>query len=152
MSGPDNPAETVAAWQSGDVSEPNELQTIAAIAIGGVVGSSARWAVATQLTPGAVDGFPWQTFVVNVIGCLLIGIAAGRIDRPSIAWAFVATGVLGGFTTMSGFAVQLNDFAEAGETTTMVTYLAATLVVGFGALAAGERLSGSVDDDPEGIE
>ena len=152
MSGPDNPAATVAAWQSGDVSEPNERQTIAAVAIGGVIGSAGRWAVATQLTPDAADGFPWQTFVVNVVGCLLIGVAAGRIGRPSIAWAFVATGVLGGFTTMSGFAVQLNEFAEAGDTATMVTYLAATLTTGFGALALGEWLSGRADNDPEGIE
>jgi CrcB protein len=152
VSGPGNPAETVAAWQSGDVSEQNELQTIAAIAIGGVVGSTARWAVGTQLAPDGTDGFPLYTFVVNVIGCLLIGLAASRVARPSIAWAFLATGVLGGFTTMSGFAVQLNDLAEAGETTTMVLYLAATLAGGFAALIGAERLSGHTGDDPEGIE
>lgn len=139
-------------WQSGDVSEPNELPTIAAVAIGGVVGSTARWAVGTQLAPDGVDGFPWHTLLVNVVGCLLIGVAAGRITRPSIAWAFVATGVLGGFTTMSGFAVQLNDLAEAGETATMVTYLVVTLTAGFGALVAAEWLNGPVDQDPEGIE
>lgn len=134
------------------MSEPREPQTIAAVAIGGVIGATARWAVGTQLSPGAIEGFPWHTFVVNVVGCLLIGVAAARIARPSIAWAFVATGVLGGFTTMSGLAVELNDLAEAGETTTLVTYLVATLVVGFGALLAAERLNGHLSDDPEGIE
>ena len=78
--------------------------------------------------------------------------AAARLTRPSIAWAFLATGVLGGFTTMSGFAVQLNDLAEAGETAMLVTYLAATLAVGFGVLLAAERLNGHLSDDPEGIE
>lgn len=152
MSGPDNPVDRVTAWQSGDVSEPSELQTIAAVAIGGVIGSTARWAVGTQLAPDGTDGFPLHILVVNVIGCMLIGVAAARISRPSIAWAFVATGVLGGFTTMSGLAVTLNDLAESGETATMVTYLAVTLAAGFGALLAAERLGGRVEDDPEGIE
>ena len=83
---------------------------------------------------------------------LLIGVVAARITRPSIAWAVVATGVLGGFTTMSGFAVELNNLAEAGKTTTMVTYLVATVAAGFAALAAAEQLSGPVDDNPGGIE
>ncbi len=139
-------------WQSGDVSEPSEPQTIVAVAIGGIVGSTARWGVGTQLAPDGIDGFPLHILLVNVIGCLLIGVAAARIARPSVAWAFVATGVLGGFTTMSGLAVTLNDLAESGETTTMVTYLVVTLAAGFGALLAAEWLSGAADDDPEGIE
>ena len=53
---------------------------------------------------------------------------------------------------MSGFAVELNDLAEAGETATMVTYLVATLAAGFAALVAAERVNGHVADDPEGIE
>ena len=152
MSGPDNPVDGVTAWQSGGVSEPSELQTIIAVAIGGVIGSTARWAVGTQLAPDGTDGFPLHILVVNVIGCLLIGVAAARISRPSIAWALVATGVLGGFTTMSGLAVTLNDLAESGETATLVTYLVVTLAAGFGALLAAERLGGQIEDDPEGIE
>ena len=42
---------------------------------------------------------------VNVVGSLAIGVAAARVARGSIAWAFIVTGVLGGFTTMSGLAV-----------------------------------------------
>lgn len=134
------------------MSEPNEPQTIAAVALGGVIGASARWAAGTLFAPHAITGFPWHTFVVNVVGCLLIGVAAARLARPSIAWAFVATGVLGGFTTMSGFVVELNDLADAGATGTLVTYLAATVVVGFGALLGAERAHGHLVDDPEGIE
>ena len=152
MSGPDNPVDGVTAWQSGDVSEPNELHTTIAVAIGGVIGATVRWAVGTQLAPDSTDGFPLHILVVNVIGCMLIGVAAARISRPSIAWAFVATGVLGGFTTMSGLAVTLNDLAESGETTTLVTFLVVTLAAGFGALLAAERLGGQVEDDPRGIE
>ena len=134
------------------MSEPSEPQTIAAVALGGVIGASARWAVGTQLAPDAVGSFPWHTFVVNVVGCLAIGLVAARVERPSVAWAFVATGVLGGFTTMSGFAVELNDLADTGESTTLVAYLVATVVVGFGVLLGAEWWSGSAEDDPSGIE
>ncbi len=152
MSGPDNPVDRASAWQSGDVSEPNELQTTIAVAIGGVIGATVRWAVGTQLAPDGTDGFPLDVLVVNVTGCMLIGVTAARISRPSIAWAFVATGVLGGFTTMSSLAVTLNELAESGETATLVTYLVVTLAAGFGALLAAERLGGQVEDDPGGIE
>jgi CrcB protein len=134
------------------VSEPNEPQTIAAVALGGVIGASARWAIGTQLAPDGMAGFPWHTFVVNVVGCLLIGVAASRLTRPSLAWAFASTGVLGGFTTMSGFAVDLNRLAESGATGVLVTYLVATLTVGFVALLVAERRYGHLADDPEGIE
>ena len=133
----------------------DELSTIAVIASGGAIGASARWAVATQLAPSNLDGFPWHTFAVNVLGCLLIGLASTRIARPSIAWSFASTGLLGGFTTMSAFAVELNDLAESGAIATMLAYLASTLVIGFAVLAVAEAVPGPVDDvaeGPEGIE
>ena len=130
----------------------DELPTIAVVATGGAIGASARWAVGNPLAPSTPDGFPWHTFTVNVVGCFLIGLASTRIVRPSIAWSFTSTGVLGGFTTMSAFAVELNDLADNGETTTMVAYLLATLVVGFAALAIAEAAGGTVDDASEGSE
>ncbi len=127
-----------------------ELRTSVAVAIGSVIGASARWAVGTQLAPDAVDRFPWHTFAVNMIGCALIGLAATRIRRPSLRWDLVATGGLGGFTTMSAFAVELNDLVDAGAGEVAVAYLVASILVGFVVLAAAEALAGSVDDAAEG--
>ena len=90
-----------------------------------------------------------------MLGCFLVGLAATRFHRGSLVWAFVATGILGGFTTMSGFAVELNDLAEAGRSGVMITYLVATLGAGFVALTAAEMIGGPIDDTsqgPEGIE
>lgn len=129
-----------------------EVTAAAAVAVGGTLGATARWAVGTQLAPEAPDGFPWSTFAVNVLGCLLIGLASTRIRRPTLLWSFVATGVLGGFTTMSSFAVELNDLADAGATDTMVAYLVATLVAGYGALLVAQIPAGRVDDIAEGPE
>jgi CrcB protein len=111
-----------------------------AVAIGGAIGAGARWlaGVPFDVTPGM---FPVRTLAVNVLGCLLIGIAAGRLHRESLAWAFAVTGVLGGFTTMSAFAQELNDLVDADRTGLMIVYLTATLAGGMVALLAAERVS-----------
>ena len=114
------------------------VRTVAAVSFGGVLGSAARWGVGEliEVEPGS---FPWATLVVNVVGCLLIGVAATRVDRGGVAWAGLVTGGLGGFTTMSAFAQELNDLADADRTAMVTVYLAVTLVAGLGALVAGER-------------
>ena len=129
-----------------------ELQTSIAVAAGGALGASARWGVGEAVAPAGAGGFPWHTFGINVLGCLLIGLTATRIRRGTTAWAFVATGLLGGFTTMSSFAVELNDLAEADASSTLVVYLVATLGAGFVALAAAEALGGPIDDSAAGTE
>ena len=135
--------------------DPSELQTIGAVAAGGVIGAAGRWAVAEQVLRDVPDGFPWAIFTINVLGCLLIGIVSSRFRRGSLAWAFVATGLLGGFTTMSSFAVELNQRAGDESTGSALVYAVATLVAGFAALAIGEAIRGPIDDaalGPEGVE
>jgi CrcB protein len=133
----------------------SELQTTGAIAAGGALGATGRWAIAEELLSDVPDGFPWAIFTVNVLGCLLIGVVSSRVDRGSLTWAFVATGVLGGFTTMSSFAVELNELAGDDSTGAAVVYALATLVAGFVALAIGDAIRGPIDDaglGTEGIE
>lgn len=137
-------------WQSGDVSWHDELWSVAAVAVGGVSGASARWALTELIGPPESGTFPWATLVANLIGCLLIGAVATRIERPSLGWDLVATGLLGGFTTMSAFAVELNDLADAGSTTTLMAYLLATVAGGAGAVMIAESFPGAVDDAAEG--
>lgn len=107
-------------------------EALAVVALGGIIGSSARWAVGTQVgaTPGV---WPWSTLVVNVVGCALIGWAARRLRRGSLGWDFVVTGVLGGFTTMSAFAVELNELVDADRSTLAIVYAMSTLLAGVGA-------------------
>lgn len=109
---------------------------MAAVAAGGSIGATARWAVGTTFDIPA-GGWPWPTLIVNVVGCLLIGFAAAHIERGSLRWDTVVTGLLGGFTTMSSFAVELNTMVDMGRTGTAVAYGAVTLVAGVGAVAVG---------------
>ncbi|TLS43300.1 fluoride efflux transporter CrcB [Streptomyces montanus] len=109
---------------------------VAVVAAGGALGASARYA-ASLIWPAQTGAFPWATFWVNVSGCAVIGVfmvvitdvwAAHRLVRP-----FFGTGVLGGFTTFSTYAVDIQKLVDAGRPRAGLGYLAATLV---GALAA----------------
>ncbi|GGJ41499.1 putative fluoride ion transporter CrcB 1 [Streptomyces brasiliensis] len=104
---------------------------IAAVAVGGAIGACARYGAAL-MWPTAQGAFPWTTLWVNVIGCGIIGVfmviitdvwAAHRLVRP-----FFGTGVLGGFTTFSTYAVDIQRLMDGGRATTGLLYLAATMV------------------------
>ncbi|WP_369241106.1 fluoride efflux transporter CrcB [Streptomyces sp. R21] len=110
---------------------------VAAVALGGGVGASARYGAA-QLWPVQTGGFPWTTFWVNVVGCAVIGVfmvvitdvwAAHRLVRP-----FFGTGVLGGFTTFSTYAVDIQKLVDTGHPRTGLAYLAATLLAALAAV------------------
>ncbi|WP_433505640.1 fluoride efflux transporter CrcB [Pseudonocardia halophobica] len=111
-----------------------------AVAVGGALGALARWGVGLGLptTPGA---FPWGTFLINVSGCLAIGVllvvvtelrTAHPLVRP-----FLATGVLGGFTTFSTFSVDAQHLLLGGHVGLAVAYLAGTLVAAVAATWLG---------------
>ncbi len=109
-----------------------------AIALGGAVGSLVRWAVV-----GIIDdpSWPWPVLVVNVVGGALLGWMVGRGGLGSAPLtAAVGVGFCGGLTTMSALAVEVARLGRDGEMVTATGYLAATLVVGLAAAAAGLAL------------
>lgn len=113
--------------------------TLAVVAAGGAIGASLRWMLAETLGAADPATWEWATLVVNVVGSFAIGITARRFGPGAIAWSFTATGVLGGFTTFSTFAVVLNDLVDAGRPELAAAYGAVTLIAGVGAtwLAGG---------------
>ena len=99
------------------------------VAAGGVLGSLARYGL-TVAHPGLLT-----TMLINVTGSFLLGLLVGL--RPHGRWSrpFLGTGVLGGFTTMSAFAVQVVE-APVG---TAFGYAAGTVLLGLGAAELGRR-------------
>lgn len=117
---------------------------LGAVAVGGALGALARWG-AGPAVPAAPGAFPLATFAVNTVGCLLIGallvvltevVAAHPLARP-----FLATGVLGGFTTFSTYAVDVHAVARAGRPGVAVAYLLGTLLAALAATWLGARLA-----------
>lgn len=108
------------------------------VAAGGALGALARYALALALPvqPGA---FPWATLLTNVTGCLALGLLLA--SRPEDLWAraFVGTGVLGGFTTFSTFALETDRLIARQCGGRAAGYVAASLAAGLLAAAAGLR-------------
>jgi fluoride exporter len=130
-----SPREPVDSDLDGPV-QKRELAVLGVIAIGGAVGATARYLVGLAW-PTAAGGFPWATLAINVVGCALIGILMvlvaevwvnQRLLRP-----FLGTGILGGFTTFSTYAVDIQHLLAGGHPGTGLLYLAGTAA---GALVA----------------
>lgn len=111
------------------------------VALGGALGASARWAV--DMMAGGVPGTipPAATLGINLAGCFAIGmLAAFLFDRER--WrAFLGIGVLGGFTTFSGFAGDTVLFLRQGDVTVAAGYALLTVVGCVLAAALGARLA-----------
>ena len=90
--------------------------------------------------PGA---WPWATLAVNLLGALAIGvIATSRAVADGPAWVrpFAITGVLGGFTTFSAFALETGLMLDAGRGLLAAAYVLATMVAGLLAVRVGVLL------------
>ena len=122
-------------------------RVLAVISLGGVIGALSRYGLGLAFpTP---HGFPWTTFSINVLGCVLIGVLMVFVSdvwsgRPLVR-PFLGTGVLGGFTTFSTYAVDTVRLTNAGSAGIAMSYLvgtfiAAILAVYVGNLAARELL------------
>ncbi|WP_372442645.1 fluoride efflux transporter CrcB [Streptomyces pactum] len=108
-----------------------QARVVIAVAIGGGIGTAARYG-ASRLWPTPPEAFPWTTFAVNAVGCAAIGVLLVLIVETGTAHPlvrpFLGTGVLGGFTTFSTHAVDVQRLTEAGRTGTALGYLAATVL------------------------
>ena len=89
------------------------------VAIGGAVGASLRHLVNLAALRVVGAGFPWGTFAINVAGSLAMGVfielLARRFNASNELRLFVATGILGGFTTFSAFSLDFAVLWQRGE-------------------------------------
>ncbi len=119
------------------------LRRLLLVALGGTLGTAARLAVALSI-PDAV-GFPVATLAANLIGATLIGVLAARLPGSSDLRVFLGTGILGGFTTYSAFAVGTVQLWT--ETPVLAClYAIVTLVLGIAVAVIGMRVGRRRDE------
>ena len=112
---------------------------IFAAALGGSIGSAARYVVG--VSAGRLFGatFPWATLIINVAGSVLMGALAALIltrwDLSQAARIFLTVGVCGGFTTFSTFSLDAYSLIERGHLSSAVFYMVASAVLSIAALA-----------------
>jgi fluoride exporter len=113
---------------------------VVAVALGGALGTVARYELALA-APVSSGHFPWATFLANVAGSLVLGVAVVAVPevRPSssVARALVAVGFCGGLTTFSTLMVENVLLTRDGAVGVAALYLVISLLAGFAAVALG---------------
>lgn len=111
------------------------------VSAGGAIGAVARYGLGV-LWPTPPGDFPWATFVINVSGCLLIGMLT--VLMPAGWRPFVSLGILGGYTTFSAYAVDFQQLIAAGRAGLAIAYLGATVITALAAVYIGDGLGRAV--------
>jgi fluoride exporter len=116
------------------------------VAIGGAIGSIARYALSTVVLRATGTLFPLGTFVVNAVGCLCFGVIVGaaeqRFTLTPQARAFLLVGILGGFTTFSSYVFESAALIRDGQMGAAVVNVAGQVVAGLAAFWIGAALGG----------
>jgi CrcB protein len=124
--------------------------TILLIALGGALGSLARFYLSEAVALLAGPEFPWGTLLVNVSGSFVIGVVAGgggehgRWIESAFARQFLMVGVCGGYTTFSAFSLQTVGLIEAGEIGRAGAYVLASVALCLLATWAGYAAAAAV--------
>jgi len=118
------------------------MKSILLVGLGGFIGSVARYKLGGWVLHLTVqEKFPFSTFTVNVVGCLVVGVLAGLAERfelfgPEIR-LFLFTGLLGGFTTFSAFGLETVFLLRRGELLVAAMYVGASVLLGITAVWLG---------------
>jgi CrcB protein len=120
------------------------IRQIAIVAAGGAIGAVLRFGLSGWLQRLAPH-FPLGTLVVNVLGCLAIGVLmtlseeSGKVSVDTRL--FIAVGLLGAFTTFSTFGYETFGLLRRGETALALASVAANVLIGLGAVVAGRAIA-----------
>jgi fluoride exporter len=120
------------------------VKTLLYVVLGGGIGTGLRFGLNLLLKPETNTVFPIHTFVINAIGCLLMGIVFAYFLKQTahnpLMLTVVTTGILGGFTTFSAYAIESIQLFEARKGLIAITYIAASNLVGLIAAWLGYNL------------
>ena len=118
---------------------------IVAVGCGGFIGAVLRYLIGL-IPVNESTVFPIKTFLINVVGCILIGLIAVYAGKhaevnPKLI-LFLKVGICGGFTTFSTFALESTDLIKGGHAGVAVLYVLLSVIVGVSVVMSTEILVG----------
>ena len=121
------------------------LKTALIIAFGGGLGSILRYFTSVLVSKYWSSNFPLATFIVNSMGCLLLGFIIGLLEKNQLSdsrlkW-FLVTGICGGLTTFSAFGMENYNLFQNNNSLLAFVYIAMSIVIGLLAIWFGIFLS-----------
>ena len=117
------------------------VKSIMIVGLGGFIGTVARFLISRYFQVNVTSVFPWSTFIVNIVGCLLIGLIygiseKGEVFSPEIR-LFLTVGICGGFTTFSTFSNDAFLLARDQDWFRFALYTSLSLFIGLLAVYIG---------------
>ena len=103
------------------------------VALGGAIGATCRYVISNIVDKSIKGTFPISTFIINMLGCLLMGIFYGLSLKMNISEnyrAIIVSGILGAFTTFSTFSMEGFTMLKNGEYLLMLSYILVSIIVG----------------------
>lgn len=118
--------------------------TALAVLLGGGLGAAARYLIDSAVRRRTSGRFPYGTLLVNALACLALGLVAGAFAAGHVGARteyLLGTGVCGGMSTFSTFAVEAVELAGRRRLLATATYLVASLLLGIAAVAGGYQIT-----------
>ena len=118
--------------------------TLAYVALGGALGALARYGISGWVYDRMGESFPWGTLVVNLVGCLVLGVAIRWLQVTAVAPGvrpFLTIGLLGAFTTFSTFSYETVALLQEGQWLRAGLYVGGSVALGLIAMMAGMALA-----------
>ena len=117
------------------------LKTVLIVGFGGFIGTVARFLVSRYFQENVASVFPWGTFVVNIVGCFIIGVIYGLTEKGDFLTPdlrlFLTVGFCGGFTTFSSLANDAFMLMRQDEWLRFAIYTSFSFFIGLLAVYAG---------------
>jgi len=124
------------------------MKSLLLVGLGGGVGSMLRYLCQKWFNENYPQPFPWGTFLVNLIGCFLIGLIYAASEKSTALTPqtrlFLMAGICGGFTTFSAFAFENMNLLRSGDISYFLIYTIGSVMLGilgvFGGVAVMKLL------------